>query len=90
VLLPARGEKLTWDQAVEFASNAGGELPTRREQSLLFANLKQHFEATWYWSAEVYESDGSYAWYQGFGYGTQDDDRKSSEGRAVAVRRLPA
>jgi hypothetical protein len=90
VLLPARGEKLTWDQAVEFASNAGGELPTRREQSLLFANLKQHFEATWYWSAEVYESDGSCAWCQDFFIGGQDVSHESSEGRAVAVRRLPA
>ena len=50
VLLPQRANELTWDQAVEWAESAGGELPTRREQSLLFANLKQHFEKAWYWS----------------------------------------
>jgi hypothetical protein len=90
VLLPARGENLTWDAAVEFAEGAGGALPTRREQSLMFANLKQHFEAAWYWSGEQYEGNGSYAWGQGFGDGYQDGTRKSYEGRAVAVRRLPA
>lgn len=88
VLLPARGEKLTWKDAGKFAAKAGGELPTRREQSLLYANLKAHFEAEWYWSSEAHESDGSYAWYQYFYSGHQYYGRKSSEGRAVAVRRL--
>ncbi|MES2959769.1 MAG: DUF1566 domain-containing protein [Pseudomonadota bacterium] len=90
VLLPDRGADLTWDAAVEFAKAAGGELPTRREQSLLFANLKDQFEAAWYWSGEQHESNGSYAWYQNFRLGYQDNTPKSYEGRAVAVRRLPA
>jgi hypothetical protein len=90
VLLPDRAEKVTWDQAVEFAKRAGGELPTRREQSLLFANLKSHFEAAWYWSGEQHESDGAYAWGQVFYYGSQYGIHKSYEGRAVAVRRFAA
>jgi hypothetical protein len=90
VLLPDRAEEVTWDAAVEFARKAGGELPTRREQSLLFANLKDQFEAAWYWSGEQYEGNGSYAWYQYFRYGNQNGIHKSYEGRAVAVRRLPA
>jgi formylglycine-generating enzyme required for sulfatase activity len=90
VLLPDRAEEVTWDAAVDFAKNAGGELPTRREQSLLYANLKQHFEPAWYWSGEQHEGNGSYAWSQYFYDGNQDDLHKSYEGRAVAVRRLPA
>jgi hypothetical protein len=90
VLLPDRAEEVTWDAAVEFARKSGGELPTRHEQSLLFANLKDQFEAEWYWSGEQYEGSGSSAWGQHFSYGFQDSDHKSYEGRAVAVRRLPA
>ncbi len=90
VLLPDRAEDVTWDAAVDFAKGAGGELPTRREQSLLFANLKAHFEADWYWSSEQYERDGSYAWSQDFSHGFQFYGHKSGEGRAVAVRRFPA
>jgi hypothetical protein len=90
VLLPDRAEEVTWDAAVEFARKAGGELPTRREQSLLFANLKDQFEAAWYWSGEQYEGNGSYAWNQIFHGGNQYGYHKSYEGRAVAVRRLPA
>ena len=90
VLLPQRGEDLDWNDACEFAEEAGGELPTRREQSLLFANLKQHFKAVWYWSGEQHQDDGSYAWYQYFYFGSQGHGYKSYEARAVAVRRLPA
>mgnify|MGYP001608181317 CR=1 FL=1 len=90
VLLPDRAEKVTWDAAVEFAKKAGGELPTRREQSLLYANLKDQFEAAWYWSGEQYEINGSFAWTQIFGSGNQNNAHKSYEGRAVAVRRFPA
>ena len=90
VLMADRAEKVTWDQAVDFAKRAGGELPTRREQSLLYANLKGLFEAAWYWSAEKYSGDGSSAWTQTFYYGYQGYDHKSYEGRAVAVRRFPA
>jgi hypothetical protein len=90
VLMPDRAESVTWDQAVEFAKRVGGELPSRREQSLLFANLKDQFEAAWYWSGEQHESDGSFAWYQYFIDGNQYSNHKSYEGRAVAVRRFPA
>ena len=90
VLMSARGEGLTWDAALAFASKAGGDLPTRREQSLLFANLREHFESEWYWSGEKNEKDGSSAWLQVFRYGYQYVTRKSYEGRAVAVRRFPA
>jgi hypothetical protein len=90
VLLPSQAEELAWDDALEWAERAGGALPTRREQSLLFANLKAEFEGAWYWSSEPHATDGSYAWYQTFGYGYQDIYHKSYEGRCRAVRRIPA
>ena len=47
ILLPGEpAKRLSWDRAVKWATKNGGELPTRREQSLLFANLKEEFEET--------------------------------------------
>lgn len=77
-----------WEEAKAWAQKAGGELPTRREQSLLFANCKGKFEAAWYWSSEQFSA--SLAWVQYFNYGTQDDNGKSAELRARAVRRFAA
>ena len=89
IMLPGDSEGCTWAAAKAWAAERGGELPTRREQSLLFANSKQHFEKTWYWSAEEHESNDAYAWYQNFGSGYQGSTRKaSSDCRARAVRRL--
>jgi hypothetical protein len=90
ILLPGEGEDLDWEAAQQWAQNAGGALPTRQEQALLFANLKGQFKPTWYWSADSYEDDGSFAWVQYFNYGGQDDNHKSYEGRARAVRRFSA
>ncbi|KVU22284.1 hypothetical protein WK65_18260 [Burkholderia ubonensis] len=88
ILLPGEAEDLTWERAREWAGQRGGELPTRREQSLLFANLKGEFEETWYWSAEQHEENSGWAWYQYFGDGSQDDARQDDELRARAVRRF--
>lgn len=52
ILLAGDAEDLTWKAATEWAASVGGELPSRREQSLLFANLGEHFKGDWYWSAE--------------------------------------
>ncbi|WP_041742298.1 DUF1566 domain-containing protein [Collimonas fungivorans] len=89
VLLSATpGGRLTWGKAKEWASTVGGELPTRNEQSLLFANLKHEFEAAWYWSSEQNAASPDYAWMQDFGYGDQYYSHESYEYRARAVRRL--
>jgi hypothetical protein len=92
ILLPGETTNTNWADACTWATKAGGELPTRREQALLFANLKAEFQPRWYWSSETYEDedDGSSAWYQYFGLGTQNNTRKSYEGRARAVRRVTA
>lgn len=85
--LPGNSDKASWDDQKAWAESIGGELPTRREQSLLFANLCG-FKAAAYWSAETHAEDSSCAWYQSFYTGFQDDDPKSAELRAVAVRRV--
>ncbi len=89
ILLLGHADKLPWNAAREWAAQQNGVLPTRREQSLLFANLKQHFERDWYWSPEEHATNDAYAWYQGFGSGGQDLTHKSAALRAVAVRRSP-
>lgn len=88
VLLPDDAEELTWDEAKAWAAERGGELPTRREQSLLFANLKGEFEPTWYWSGERHESNSGWAWYQHFRDGYQGSFGQHDRLRARAVRRF--
>lgn len=88
ILLPGEVESITWTKAKEWAEKSGGELPNRREQALLYANLKDQFKPAWYWSGEHRAPDSIYAWFQLFDYGNQYDGLKSAELRARAVRRL--
>ena len=62
---------------------------SRREQALLYANLKSQFKPQWYWSGQAHETESSWAWCQDFFDGSQDYDRKVNEFRARGVRRLP-
>lgn len=89
VLLDGEAEAVTWDAAGAWAVSVGGELPTRAEQRLLHANLPDQFKPDWYWSGEQYGPSSSYAWFQDFDNGHQGYYRKSYDGRARAVRRLP-
>ena len=84
ILLPGEAEPLEWQQAMDWAKAQGGELPTRREQSLLFANARKQFKAAWHWSSEQCSSGG--AWAQGFFSGVQGSLCKASSSRARAVR----
>lgn len=88
ILLPGEAESLTWAKAKEWAKKAGGALPTRREQSLLFANLKEAFQPRWYWSGEQHADDDAYAWVQDFGNGNQSNHHESNECRVRAVRSI--
>ena len=88
VLLSGDVDDINWQDAISWAKGQGGELPTRREQALLFANLKEQFQDSYYWSAQESESNKDSAWYQYFSHGTQCHGHKSLELRAVAVRRL--
>lgn len=90
VLLTEAPEAMPWQKAIDWAKSAGGELPTRREQSVLFGNRRDgQFKAAWYWSSEPYAGDERYAWIQDFYYGDQYGTHKGSLNRAVAVRRVP-
>ena len=87
ILLPGDKEEGNWTDAAAWVAEQGGELPTRAEQSLLFANAKDKFQCDWYWSAE--EDGSEWAWYQRFYDGYQDGGHKSSFCcRARAVRRV--
>lgn len=88
VLLPWEAESVNWAKAKKFAKKAGGAIPTRREQALLFANLKEQFQPRWYWSCEQHASGSDYAWMQNFDGGYQTSYPKSYEVRARAIRRL--
>jgi hypothetical protein len=88
VLLPGDNDEADWEASKAWAASINGELPTRREQSLLFANCKQHFKADWYWSGEAHASDARCAWFQTFYGGNQGDGRIYDQCRARAVRRL--
>jgi len=87
-IIPGEAKGVTWAKAKEWAKKAGGELPNRREQRVLFANAKDQFSPEWYWSSQQHESDSGYAWNQNFNYGTQLITHESNELRARAVRRL--
>ncbi|HRH29639.1 MAG TPA: DUF1566 domain-containing protein [Aquabacterium sp.] len=88
ILLPDQAVDVNWQDATAWAAKIGGELPSRQEQSLLFANLKNEFLLRTYWSREEH-SKGS-AWFQGFCYGTQSSNGHYGEFCARAVRRLNA
>lgn len=97
VLCPLNPPKLPWDEAMEWATEltalthdgitlGNWSLPTRAESALLFANLRDQFDPTWYWTSEQYSRAN--AWIQTFDDGLQLNVVKSYEGRARAVRRL--
>lgn len=86
VLLPSEAEEVEWQEAKDWAKNQGGELPTRREQALLYANLKSEFKPAWHWSSEAH-GDTS-AWFQDFTSGRQSFTHQLTGRRARAVRRL--
>jgi hypothetical protein len=92
ILLSGEAEDVTWKDAMAWADRQGGEyaasLPARREQALLYANLKEQFKPAWYWSGEQHASGSGYAWSQYFDDGDQSYGIKSFQGRARAVRRL--
>jgi hypothetical protein len=89
VLMAEVPEKpLNWQAATAWAESIGGQLPTRQEQALLFANCKPHLKAAWHWSSEMHADDASYAWGCVFLNGGQLYGHKSFEACARAVRRV--
>lgn len=70
-VMPGEAKGVTFPQAQEWAKKQGGDLPTRREQRVLFANAKAAFQPDWYWSGEQHAAFSDYAWFQNFSYGYQ-------------------
>jgi hypothetical protein len=87
ILLPAKGEDLTWTAAKAWAQEQGGELPSRPVAALLFANVQPALSPEWHWTADEYNA--SFAWGCIFDGGGQSRSRKSAEGAVVAVRLIP-
>jgi len=88
VLLPGELEAADWKEATAWAGKQGGTLPSRIDQLVLFKNVKSEFQDAWYWSGEPSAGDESSAWFQYFDHGYQSTNRKLTELRARAVRRI--
>ena len=94
ILLSAYNAPADHATQIEWAKSVGGDLPTKLEGAMLFANARNQFEREAYWTNETFvdlddPEDTAYAWYQYFDNGTQDYYHKSHRLRARAVRRLP-
>lgn len=81
-------EGIKWENAMAWAKAQGGELPTRKEGALLFANATEQFQREWYWTQEVHPVNADYAFFQSFGGGGQFFGLKDYACRARAVRRV--
>jgi len=94
ILAEPEREKINWNDAVAWAKDLEADghqdfaLPKRKEQAILFGNVKDRFAEAWYWSGEQYASDSGYAWLQRFSHGFQSYGHEDSLSRARAVRRL--
>jgi len=77
-----------WDDAIAWAKEQGGDLPSRVEQALLFDKLKDRFKEKTYWSSEQHASDSDSAWFQHFYTGDQTNWYKADLLQARAVRRV--
>jgi hypothetical protein len=89
ILLPGDNDDANFEAQMEWAKSIGGDLPTRIEQAMLWANHRDQLKKDWYWSNETHHSASGYAWFQSFSYGHQILNHKTNELRARAVRRLP-
>jgi hypothetical protein len=88
ILLAREEVYANWEAAKHFASTVGGELPTRREQSQLYANLKEEFQGHYYWSDEPHAAHSSYAWCHNFYGGGEINYSKHIMRSARAIRRV--
>ncbi len=93
ILLPNKAQgRMSWEAAITWAEEAGGQLPSRPVAALLYANAKPHFEEAWHWTSDTLDqdtgdkADASYAWLCYFRDGLQCYYLKGAEGAARAVR----
>lgn len=89
ILLPGDKNNVNWQDALAWAKKQGGDLPSRPEQVLLFAQHKDKFEQRAYWSNTQPAGAAGSAWFQFFVWGNQINYGVSAKLRARAVRRVP-
>jgi hypothetical protein len=88
VLLADDVSDVSWPTAREWAGSQEGDLPTRRELALLFANQRECFDRVWYWSSEQHDTRPQLVWGQNFASGIQTVYGRPFRGHARAVRRI--
>ena len=89
ILLPHVSPDLKWQDAIDWARSVGGELPTRFESALLYANVRDQIDTDyWYWTATPDAGYDDCALVQDIDYGDQFAARKDEHFRARAVRRV--
>jgi len=88
ILLTGDKENINWQDAMTWAKELGGDLPTRAELILLYENHAAKFKELTYWSNTQHASYSSCAWGQSFDNGYQGCHNKNTELRSRAVRRV--
>jgi hypothetical protein len=76
-----------WQAASNWAAGLGHGLPDRREQTLLYATLKDAFRPNWHWSSEPGDSEDE-AWCKDFDTGVAYQNAREFDGYARCVRRV--
>ncbi len=88
LLGPECEEQLSWDDAIEWCKQVGGELPTRDVLLLSYMNdnIKKEFKEFYYWS--MTEFNATFAWRQSFSGGDQFCSDKTNYDFVRAVRKV--
>lgn len=94
IVHPEDRDPVNWQGALDWARGLSREdhkfdLPSRREQAVMFGNVPELFQKEWYWSGEQHAERSEYAWMQGFTVGSQGYGHQGGKDRARAVRRVP-
>ncbi|WP_219118027.1 DUF1566 domain-containing protein [Janthinobacterium sp. UMAB-56] len=79
----------SWQAASSWAASLGHSLPGRREQTLLYATLKDAFRPNWHWSGEPGDIEDE-AWCKDFDTGVSYQTAREFDCYARCVRRVPA
>ncbi|MGK5074009.1 hypothetical protein [Janthinobacterium sp. ZB1P44] len=77
----------SWQAASDWAASLGHSLPSRREQTLLYATLKEAFRPNWHWSSEPGDIEDE-AWCKDFDTGVAYQTLREFDGYALCVRRV--
>jgi hypothetical protein len=80
-------ESHTWQAASNWAASLGHSLPDRREQTLLYATLKEEFRPNWHWSSETGDIEDE-VWCKDFDTGVSYQNAREFDGYARCVRRV--